>query len=282
MKAQEFIKKITVNAQQLSYIERGEGDPLVFVHGSLSDFRTWSSQIRSFSRLYRVIAYSQRYHYPNHSVGSAVDYSPLAHAEDLAELVKSLKLGPIHVVASSYGAYTALFLAIGHSELVRTLVLGEPPILPLLKSSPEGNALFTAFMTDAWGPSRRAFENGNLQQGVRLFIDAVMGVGSFDKLPPPVQSSMMDNVEAKRAEISTPESRCFPIPTCRDLNTVKAPTLLLSGKDSPRMFHVITETLRRCLPNMEWETISAASHTMHLANPQEYNKKVLSFIRRRA
>ncbi|MBV9668514.1 MAG: alpha/beta fold hydrolase, partial [Nitrososphaeraceae archaeon] len=37
-------------------------------------------------------------------------------------------LAPAHIIGHSYGAFTALYVAYQHPEIVRTLVLGEPPI----------------------------------------------------------------------------------------------------------------------------------------------------------
>ena len=44
---------------RLTYIERGEGDPVIFVHGGFIDYRSWYFQIRPFSERYRVIAYNR-------------------------------------------------------------------------------------------------------------------------------------------------------------------------------------------------------------------------------
>jgi len=41
-------------------VERGTGEPVVFVHGSASDYRTWHSQLDELGQRYRTIAYSRR------------------------------------------------------------------------------------------------------------------------------------------------------------------------------------------------------------------------------
>ncbi len=74
---------IKTNGINLEYIEQGRGDSVVFVHGSLTDFRVWHFQMEPFSKLYRAIAYSRRYHYPNTGPGEKLDYSVNLHAEDL-------------------------------------------------------------------------------------------------------------------------------------------------------------------------------------------------------
>ncbi len=48
-------KTATVNGTTLAYREEGEGEPVVFVHGDLSDLRTWEQQLPVVGRSYRAI-----------------------------------------------------------------------------------------------------------------------------------------------------------------------------------------------------------------------------------
>lgn len=267
---------IQVNGVQLAYVEQGQGKPLIFVHGSLGDFRSWALQQEPFAKHYRTIAYSRRYHYPNDWIGDGLDYSVLRHAADLAAFIRSLDFGRAHLVGDSYGAYTALLLAVRHPDLVQTLVLGEPPILPWLEQSQEGQALLTAFRADAWEPARKAFQTGTLEQGVRNFLDGVIGNGTFDQLPPPVRARLLENAREMQAETVAPD--LFSTLTCADVGQITAPTLLLTGEWSPKMFHLITDELEHCLPASERVLIPHASHGMHAGNPQAYNETVLAFL----
>ena len=56
----EDIKTANVNGTSLAYREEGEGGPVVFVHGALSDLRTWEQQLPVVGRSYRAITYSRR------------------------------------------------------------------------------------------------------------------------------------------------------------------------------------------------------------------------------
>ncbi len=270
--------KLNVNGVDLHYLEQGKGDPVVFVHGSLSDYRTWGLQMKPFARHYRVIVYSRRYHYPNVWTGDGSDYSAVLHSEDLAALIKGLKLGRVHLVASSYGAYTALFVARRYPELVRTLVLGEPPVIPLLKEVPGGDSVAAAFKASALEPARQALERGELEQGVKIFIDGVSGKKSFDQLSPTIRAALLDNARAMKAETTAP--KVYPNFSCEDARRINAPTLLVTGELSPRMFHLIADRLEQCLTKKERVMIHGASHAMHAARPQAYNEVVLSFLRK--
>ncbi len=164
-------KKVGVNGVELHYLEQGEGTSVLFVHGGLDDYRYWKSQMEPFSQRFRVIAYSRRYNYPNNNPITRSDHSAIVEADDLAALIKSLKLGRVHVVGASYGAYTALFLALRHPEMVRTLILAEAPVLRLLRDKPQGLALYEEFITKLWKPAGEAFRAGDKEQALRITID---------------------------------------------------------------------------------------------------------------
>ena len=46
---------------ELHYVENGRGTPVIFVHGSLSDYTYWQGQMEPFASYYRALAYSRRY-----------------------------------------------------------------------------------------------------------------------------------------------------------------------------------------------------------------------------
>lgn len=117
-----------------------------------------------FSEQYRAIAYSRRYHYPHAVPGDSTDYSANLHAMDLASFIRGLGLQQSHIVGSSYGAYTALVLASKNPELVRSLTIGEPPILPWLEGIEEGAPLMANFMMNVWEPLKIAFQRGNMEE----------------------------------------------------------------------------------------------------------------------
>jgi pimeloyl-ACP methyl ester carboxylesterase len=271
-------KELRVNGVTLSYIERGEGTPVVLVHGTLGDYRTWEGQLEPFSKKFRVISYSRRYHYPNRWTANSTDFSVTIHAGDLAAFIKALELPSVHLIGHSYGAVISLLVARDHPELIRTLTLGEPPLMPLLSMSPEGNALLEHFVTTGIMPSGEAFKKGNDAEGVRRFVNAVLGEGSYEKLSPHVRERMMDNAKELKGEISSQD--LFPPITCEDVQKVRTPTLLLDGALSPKLFRVINDMLDHCLPNKERAVIPGASHGLEYENPQAFNDTVLAFIAR--
>ncbi|UFW45941.1 MULTISPECIES: alpha/beta fold hydrolase [Bradyrhizobium] len=268
-------KEVGVDGLTLHYIELGQGTPVVLVHGTLEDYRTWDGQLEAFSKGYRLISYSRRYHYPNEWPKVATDFSVTLHAKDLAAFIKALNLPPVHLVGHSYGAFIAFLVARDHPEVIRSLTLGEPPVWPLLKTTPEGDALLSAIITRSIATSE-AFKQGNDEEGVRRFVNGVLGDGSYEKIPPPVLKRVMDNVQELKGEASSRD--LFPPTTCEDVQKVKAPTLLVDGGLSPKVFRLVDDMLEHCLPSVERATIPAASHQMEVENPQAFNDTVLAFI----
>lgn len=267
-----------VNQTQLEYVERGEGEPVVLVHGSLGDLRSWQLQTDAFAQRHRVVSYSRRHHHPNPCADDQPGYSAAVHADDLATLMAGLGLESAHVVGSSYGAYTALLLALSHPERVRALVLSEPPVLPLLEHHPEGRVLRERFLTSVWAPAGETLQRGHLEDGVRTFVDGLFERGAFDQLPDEVHDLIMDNAAEFRLETASPE---FWTPfRCEDAARVQAPTLLLSGGQSLRMLQLVVEELARCLPDNEHVRFPDSSHDLPGEAAETFNEIVLDFLAR--
>lgn len=271
---------VRVNDVDLAYVEQGQGDSVVLVHGGVNDYRSWRRQMEPFAARRRVIAYSRRYHWPNARPVGDVPYRLAQHVADLGSLIETLDLAPARLVGSSYGAMTSLTFAVRRPELVRSLVLGEPPLLLWLPQLPGGSELLESFLTNGFGPAREALARGEGEAGVRLFINAVLGPGMFDRLPEPTREMMVSNAPEMRLETATPLEEYLSDVTPEDVERVEIPTLLVVGEISPAMFPLITDELARRLPNAERATIPGASHGMHGQNPAAYNEVVSAFLAR--
>jgi pimeloyl-ACP methyl ester carboxylesterase len=206
--------------------------------------------------------------------------STFVHASDLAALIVALQLGRVHLIGFSYGADIALRFAVEHPELLLTLVVAEPALFSWLVALPGGSDLFAEF-AGAMIPAKRAVQNGDLEPGARLFIDAVMGSGHFDQLPPSIHDRLMANARLIGFEPTEIGEFVTDI-TPDDAATIQKPTLMLTGDQSQRMFLLVSEELARCLPNAEQAQIDEASHLMHVMNPQVFNATVLAFLAKHA
>jgi pimeloyl-ACP methyl ester carboxylesterase len=271
---------LEVNGTKLAYRLSGDsGPPVVFVHGSLGDYRSWRGQENAFSQVFRVLVYSRRYHRPNPQVADTNQvYSPKVHAEDLAALLLTLDLAPAHIVGSSYGAYTAMALARDHPNLVRSLVLAEPPVISLLTVSEAGDAERRAFFLNSLDPARRAFARGDSVAALRSFYDGINGRGQFDNLPPAARTDLLAYSFEMRQELLTNREQYYPTVSCMELGRVTTPVLLVRGAQSPRLFQIISDELARCLRSDTTVIVPAGGHPPHLRNPAFYNQAVARFL----
>lgn len=101
---------VQIDGRRLHYVEQGKGQPVIFIHGSITDYRSWQFQMEPFSKKYHVISYSRRFAYPNKKVGNDIaDNTIECNTADLAELISKLGLTSAHLVGHSFGAFTALY-----------------------------------------------------------------------------------------------------------------------------------------------------------------------------
>jgi non-heme chloroperoxidase len=274
-------KKIDANDTELHYVEAGEehSQAVVFVHGGLGDYRTWLPQVRTFAERYHAVSYSRRAFYPN-LWQDGYGASMMQHVEDMAALIDKLGLGRAHLVANSYGGYICLNTALRHPVAVQAMALAEPPVQPLLRRLPGGGEMLDTVQATAWERSREAFERGDLEEGVKRFLDGAVGEGAFEAMHQKVRGAMMKNAPEMSAATLAEHHIFMPDFTCEDAHKIEAPTLLLRGANSPRMYFLINDELARCLPHAEQALIPNAAHALHSHNPQEHDRLVLEFLGR--
>jgi pimeloyl-ACP methyl ester carboxylesterase len=265
----------------LHYIEAGKGTPVIFVHGSLSDGGYWTDQIGPFAEHYRAIAYSRRYNYPNINPARS-GYSAVVDAEDLAAFIHALRLGKVVVIGHSYGALTALFLAVKHPELARALVLAEPPAVSLLARLPDekaqtGKAMFEDIQLRMVTPMQHAFRRGDRDAGVAAFIDYVFNdPHGWDKMSEPARKETLR--DAHEWDVMMTTGILFPDIEPTTIRKITAPVLLLSGAKSYPFLGTITEELARLLPNHESIVLPDAGHQMWYRDPDVCRKDVEAFL----
>ena len=279
--------KLGLAQTELDYSDDGAGEPLVLVHGSASDRRTWHAQCTEFAKHYRVISYSRRYHWPNEKIRDGADYSMEEHLDDLQCVLRLLDVQPAHLVGHSYGAFLAMLVAARKPDLVRSLVLAEPPVITLFVSnSPTPRELFKLLATrpgtavaliklglGGMAPARQLAMRGDAQKAMRAFGKAVLGPEAFAQL----SSARLEQVDANAFHAEFLGSGFLPV-TPEQIRRIAAPTLLVAGQHSPSIFHRLNGALAELLPHGRKIDIPQASHIMHEDNPAGFNAAVLAFL----
>ncbi len=269
------LKKILINKYEMSYLDQGEGNPVILVHGSLSDFRSWEHQIDAFRTEYRIIVPSLRHCYPDKWNGENGDFSILRHAEDLAEFIAALNLKEdVHLVGHSRGGAVILKMAVQFPYLFHSAVLADPaPFVGLFKDNLNVSQQIEQ-RNNMVAASIELILKGNLDRGLETFTDSVSVPGTWQSLPEEAKQIRRDNAWSLKSLISD----CQESIRCEDIKRMKHPILLLTGENSPGVYAGMHKKLEFHIKNTQKAVIKNASHGMHRDNPEVFNSIVLDFL----
>jgi pimeloyl-ACP methyl ester carboxylesterase len=133
--------------------ERGQGPPIVLVHGVTLGVATWAPQLRQLADAgHRVIAVGQRGH--GRSVAGEGGYSLERLADDLAEVLEALDVRDAVLVGHSMGGMVAQLLAVRRPDDLRrhvaALVLVGTAAGPMVRGA---QAAMVPFMLGGAGRS---------------------------------------------------------------------------------------------------------------------------------
>lgn len=115
-----FDKGIFMNIT-LHYIEKGEGFPLIFLHGNGSSSAYFEHQIEYFSKSYRVYAVDTRGH--GASPRGTAPFTMQQFSEDLRGFMDSQNIKKAHLLGFSDGGNIAMTFALKYPERIEKLIL---------------------------------------------------------------------------------------------------------------------------------------------------------------
>ena len=113
---------------QLHYIEQGEGQPLIMLHGNGENCSCFEHQIYHFSKNYRVIAIDTRGH--GKSPRGEKPFTINQFAEDLYDFMNEKGIKKANVLGFSDGGNIALTFALKHPERIEKLILNGANLFP--------------------------------------------------------------------------------------------------------------------------------------------------------
>ncbi|RME26703.1 MAG: alpha/beta hydrolase [Deltaproteobacteria bacterium] len=112
---------VQVNGTRIHYTVEGSGPPAMLVHGLGSSHRDWEFNAPALSKSHTLVIPDCRGH--GLSGKAPGRYSIDLFASDLAELVETLDLEPIHLLGISMGGMIAMRLAADRPKMVRSLTV---------------------------------------------------------------------------------------------------------------------------------------------------------------
>jgi pimeloyl-ACP methyl ester carboxylesterase len=125
---QLIARKFSAGPVELAYVDEGEGEPVVLVHGFASNKEVnwvnpgWVATLTRAGR--RAIAFDNRGHGASAKLYDPALYHSGIMADDIRALLDHLGIGRADVMGYSMGARNAAFLALNHGDRVRSAILG--------------------------------------------------------------------------------------------------------------------------------------------------------------
>ena len=259
----------------LNYIRDGAGDPLVFIHGAMGDYRSWRPQWTHFTTRFDCISYSRRYSFPNPNELTTHDHNALVDAADLEALLDALSLDSAILVGSSYGGFTALAMAARAPERVKAVVSVEAPMMRYAALTEEGTLISEAFLENAARPARAAFIRGDDVEGVRLLTGGISGQAP-EAIPAAVLDRRMTNVRAARSLALSDDE--FPWIEPERLAALQMPILLMSGAETAPVHAAIFRNLCTAMPQAKVRIIPRSGHSVSQEQAEQFNSEVMAFL----
>lgn len=237
----------------------------MLVHGSLCDYRYWEPQIRSLASSFHLVVPSLAHYYPVLPSASRLSFSWKSHVEQLQAFLSTTANGPVHLVGHSRGGCLAYQLALRSPHNVRSLTLIDPggPLKESGRVSGVENRMVTLLRQQAVA----LIDSGNVDDGLRLFVDSVSQVGVWDKSPSRFKKMARDNATTLGPQFLDPLP-CYAADTAQQIS---CPTLLVEGERSPKMYRNTIEALNAWLPNSKKTTIQGASHGLTASHASIFN-----------
>ena len=277
-----------VGGTELAYEAFGQGAPIVFVHGGLSDLRTWRQQAIALSDRFHTVTYSRRHAWPNQDIADGVEDRTPGHVDDLVHFLEALNAPSAHLVGHSWGGLIVLLLAIDHPERVQSMVLVEPPVVPLIASTPpKALEIARLLMTDprtafalvsfflrSVKPYASASRKGDDEGAVDAFWRGALGEQRLKDKPAERLQIAYENMSTMRSQITGG----FPPISARQVRRLAIATLLLVGSESPALFRRLSALLSRLIADSTIVEVESAAHDMHEDQPDLVSGLIADFV----
>lgn len=265
-----------VNGVRLFYEETGNGEPLVMAHGSWGDHHNWDLVVPALAERYRVITYDRRGHSQSERPETQGSFDE--DADDLAALIEALGIAPALVVGNSGGSIIALKVAVRWPEVLRALVVHEPPLIGLLAGKPE----FEAQLATAQGPIDQVAELLSRQEweaAAQLFANTIaIGPGAWETvMSPDLRATFVRNAPTFWDELHDSAGLWLDLD---QLARFDRPILLTTGTASAPFFGPAAEIVAAAVPAVTHEVLEGANHVPHIVEPARFVATVTGFLGR--
>ena len=252
----------TAGPAMASVVEAGAGAPVVLLHGPAPPSAQWRQLTASLAQSFHVLALDL------HGGGGGDDQTAVAGPTLATDALRASEImaqsaEPGHLVGYSYGAAVALRLALTQPDRVRSLTLIEPAAFHVLRSGPTVEWWLRDEIAEA---AARIFEETSGTAGWPSHAQfAALWNGA--RIPPPYRN---EPPAARHGDFER-VVRAFKSAVAEQTplvayHRVRAPTLILYGRNAPRVTRSVADLLAATMPNARQaaldgaEDISPAAH----------------------
>ena len=253
----------------LYYEEYGDGEPLILIPGLAAGRWIWFKQVLRLSEEFRVITFDPR------GIGlSPLNSEPITIpllAEDVAALLRRLRIERAHILGASFGGFVAQEFASANPEMTRSLILsctsfgGPNHVAPPLENL-MAMASTVGFNTEE--RIRRILLPAFSSDFVRDHPEEIEKTVKLRLSNPVVEAAYQAQLTAAVRFNTEPK-----------LGAIKAPTLVLSGDSDAIVPVQNSRNLASTIPGAKLRIIEGGSHLFFIERPKEFNRSVIEFLK---
>lgn len=248
----------------LDYSEAGDGPPLLLIMGLNAPGRAWEPHTRAWQHRFRCVSVDNRG--AGASPAPPGPYTTVVMAEDYAQLIRTLDLGPVRVAGISMGGAIAQELALRHPELVERLVL----VATWARSDPYTQTILDVIV-DVRQHCDPTIFNAHLQSLV--WTPDYLSVHAEE-----LQAQRLDQPLVGLLALAAQAAACRAHDTSGRLGQLRTPTLVTAGTADRFIPLASSRAVADAIPGSEWVTFDGSGHVHHWEQIDRFNRLVEEFL----
>jgi 3-oxoadipate enol-lactonase len=253
---------LEVENGKIYYQECGSGpQTVVLVHDGVLDSAVWNDVWPEFCRQFHTIRYDRR----GYGRSPAATQGHFA-TDDLAALLRRLKVSRAAIVGSSHGGEISINFALDHPEIVQQLVLVGAVV---------GGMPYSAHFLDRGSVLGKPLEKGDVQGAIAAAVEDKYLIASGHDA---AKKRMADLLAASPQDLTHPDFELPPKPALPRLAEIRVPTLLLVGDADIPDVHAHAGAIEAGIPRSRRIILNNAGHLCYLELPNEFAKIVIGFL----
>lgn len=265
-------KFIDLGGNSTHYVEKGEGEPVILVHGFFYDSYMWNRNIDALAKRFKVYALDLWGF--GYSTRSPVDYGYPLYADQLLRFMDALNIQKASLVGQSMGGGTCILFAVRHRDRVKKMILVDPaglpnplPLLGKIANLPKVGELLLGLRGDFY----RKMVLGMLWIYGKGFITGsyLENVTRFHKIRGTTEVSLSILRKQFFDKLSDEVHR---------LGEMDVPILIVWGRQDKAIPLERGQEMHRILRGSRLEILERAGHCPHDEQSQEFNQLALDFL----